>query len=122
MIRSLWLVADCAGEGRHGTRLYTWDLIAFADPLSLHRLRRSVKLHRADVRVRVLGDGNRLESAWGSEGRHGVLSASDWHESNPGEGTYLESSAPPHGSDGAGRRRKALCVWQGIDALKGPGS
>jgi hypothetical protein len=124
MIRSLWLVADCAGGGVHAARLYTWDLIAFADPLSLQRLRRSVKLHRADVRVRVVGEDNRLESAWGSDGRHGVLRASEWQVSNTGEGTYTESSALPAGVIGAEKRvrRKAICVWQGSNALTGPGS
>src|SRR5438105_4730750 len=92
MIRSIWLVADCANGSVHAVRLYTWDLIAFADPLSLERLRRTVRLHRGDVRLRVMGEGNRLERAWGGEGRPDVLRASDWDESNPGEGYYVERS------------------------------
>ena len=124
MIRSIWLVADSANAGPHALRLYTWDLIAFADPLTLHRLRKAVRLHRRDVRLRVLGDGNRLENAWGSEGRHAVLLASDWQPSSPGEGFYMESDAPTEKLRGADHRtrRKAICVWQGIDPLKGPGS
>jgi hypothetical protein len=124
MIRSIWLVADSAHAGPHAVRLYTWDLIAFADPLTLHRLRKAVGLHRRDVRLRVLGEGNRLESAWGSEGRPGALLASEWQASSPGEGTYTESDAPTERLRGAAHRtrRKAICVWQGIDPLKGPGS
>jgi hypothetical protein len=118
MIRSIWLVADCASGSVHAVRLYTWDLIAVADPLTLARL------HRGDVRLRVMGEGNRLERAWGNDGRHDVLRASDWDESNPGEGYYTERSLPLAGLFGSEKRmrRKAVCVWQGIDALRGPGS
>lgn len=124
MIRSIWLVADCANGAVHAVRLYTWDLIAFADPLSLERLKRTARLHRGDVRLRVMGDGNRLERAWGNDGRQDVLRASDWDESNPGEGYYTERSMPLAGLFGTEKRlrRKAVCVWQGIDALQGPGS
>src|SRR5919201_2415504 len=52
MIRSIWLVADCASGSVHAVRLYTWDLIAVADPLTLARLRRTARLHRGDVRLR----------------------------------------------------------------------
>lgn len=122
LIRAIWLVGDSADGPRHAIRLYSWDLIAFADPLALHRLRKTVKLHRSDVRLRVLGDGNRLENAWGGEHRDGVLRASDWEPSSPGEGYYTESPAQMAGREGKHTRRKAICVWQGIDPLKGPGS
>lgn len=111
MIHSIWLVADA--PGRRLDR-YTWDLIAFADTLTLYRLRKTVKLHRSDVRLRVLGSDQRLEAAWGSDGPLGVRFASDWEPSSAAEGYYLESP----GSE----RRKATCIWRGIDPIKGPGS
>lgn len=122
MIRAVWLVADEPGGDRDAARLHTWDLIALADPLTLHRLRRAVRLHRNDVRLRVLSDGNRLEAVWGS--RHAVRIASDWQPLTQGEGYYTESAAAagPLQAAGGGTRRKAICVWQGIDAMKGPGS
>jgi hypothetical protein len=124
MIRSIWLVADSVNAGPHAVRPYTWDLIAFADPLTLQRLRRTVKLQRRDVRLRVLDDANRLEAVWAGGGPHALLLASDWEPSSPGEGYYTESHAPAERLQGADRRtrRKAICVWQGIDPLKGPGS
>lgn len=124
MIRSIWLVADSANAGSPVARPYTWDMIAFADPMTLHRLRRAVSLHRRDVRLRVLGEGNRLEHAWGGTGRDAVLLAADWQPSSPGEGHYTECDAPTEKLRGADHRtrRKATCVWQGIDPLRGPGS
>ena len=112
MVRSIWLVADCLNGGAHQARLYTWDLLAFADPVSLHRLRKAVKPLRADVRLRVIVEANRLQSPWDNRARPGEVVASDWRECNPGEGYYTESS----------RRRKAVCLWQGIAPLTPPGS
>ena len=124
MIRSIWLVADCLNAGPHRPRLYTWDLVALADPLSLQRLRRSLKPPRGDVRLRVISYANRLESPWQGPRRDGVLLASEWEECNPGEGYYTESSAPVGAILGAVKRtrRKAVCLWQGIDPLTAPGS
>ncbi|HEY5899765.1 MAG TPA: hypothetical protein VIV54_19520 [Burkholderiales bacterium] len=124
MIRSIWLVDDAAKERLDIARLYTWDLVAFADPLTLHRLRKAPRLHRGDVRLRVLLDGHRLESVWESDARVSALFASDWEQSKPGEGFYTESSTSsglPLGGR-AGKRRRAVCLWHGIDPMKGPGS
>jgi hypothetical protein len=112
MVRSIWLLADCLNGGPHQARFYMWDLLAFADPLSLHRLRKALKPVRTDVRLRVIVGANRLESPWESRAGSGEVLASDWRECNPGEGYYTESS----------RRRKAVCLWQGIDPLTPPGS
>ncbi len=114
MIRSIWLVADTPGGRRDAPPNYTWDLIALADTLTLYRLRKTVKLHRSDVRFRVLGEDRRLEAAWGSDGPLGVRVASDWEPASAREGYYTESPGS--------KRRKATCIWQGIDAIKGPGS
>ena len=124
MIRSLWLVADCANAGPNAARLYLWDLIAVADPLTLERLRRAVSLQRVNVRLRVISDGNRLESTWQRDGWDDIRLASEWQPSSPGEGYYTESSAPLGGLVGTERRtrRKAICLWQGIDPLRAPGS
>ena len=121
LIRSIWLVSDAVSERRWPARRYTWDLVAFADPFTLQRLRRKVRLHRTDVRLRVLDGGNRLEPAWGNS-RDGVCVASDWLAQGPRDGHYTESAAAAPGSLRDCARRRATCVWQGIDPLKGPGS
>lgn len=95
MIRSLWLVAALP-ERVAAVVPYTWDLVALADSLTLHRLRRTVKLHRADVRLRVLTH-ERLENAWGGTEVHGAPLAQDW-------------------------RRTAVCLWQGVEPMRGPHS
>ena len=43
------------------------EVLACADPLTLQRPRKTVKLHRSDVRLRVMSDDNRLDNAWGGE-------------------------------------------------------
>jgi hypothetical protein len=123
LIRAIWLVGDSANGPRHAIRLYTWDLIAFADPLTLQRLRKAVKLHRSDVRLRVMSDENRLDNAWGGERRGNAPVASHWEPSSPEEGYYVES-LPASKAEGSGahKRRKAVCVWRGIDPPRGPGS
>lgn len=121
MIRSVWLVGDAAG-GPEAARLPRWDVIVFADALTLHRLRKTAKLHRGDVRLRVLVDGNRLESAWERIRRDEATLASEWRQSSPGEGYYTESVAEQAQAGRASRRRHAVCLWQGIDPMKGPGS
>lgn len=121
LIRSIWLVADCADGRVHAARLYTWDVVAFADLLSLHRLRKARKLLRRDVRLRVIGAGNRLDSTWTQDdGGPGEAFASDWQGSNPGDGYFIESSGT--GEAVKRTRRRAICVWHGIDPLRGPGS
>jgi len=120
-IRSIWLVVDCADVSVHAARLYTWDLIAFAEPLSLHRLRRAHSVRRRDIRLRVLGAGKRLQRTSAQEDSEpGEAVASDWQECNPGEGYYVESS-------GSGKalkrtRRRAICLWPGTDSAGGPGA
>jgi hypothetical protein len=83
-----------------------------------------LKPARGDVRLRVISDGNRLESPWQGPRRDGVLLASERKECDPGEGYYTESSAPLGAILGAVKRtrRKAVCLWQGIDPLTAPGS
>ncbi len=120
LIKAIWLVGDAAEGPRHALRLYTWDLIACADPLTLQRLRKTVKLHRSDVRLRVMSDENRLDNAWGGEWDGSAPVASQWEPSSPGEGYYLESL--PAGEPDRHKRRKALCMWQGVAPLRAPGS
>lgn len=122
LIKAIWLVGDSAEGPRHAIRLYTWDLIARADGFTLQRLRKSVKLHRSDVRLRVMSEENRLDNAWGEFGASAPV-ASHWEPMGPEQGYYTEclpASAP--GTSDQRRRRKAVCMWQGIDPLRGPGS
>ncbi len=123
LIKAIWLVGDAAEGPRHALRLYAWDLIACADPLTLQRLRKTVKLHRSDVRLRVMSDENQLYNAWGAEFGAAVPVASDWEPSSPGEGYYTEWL--PAGERGVSewrKRRRALCMWHGIDPPRAPGS
>ena len=122
LINAIWLVGDAAEGPRHALRLYTWDLIACADPLTLQRLRKAVKLHRSDVRLRVMGDANRLDNAWGGESGVAVPVASHWEPSSPGQGYYVECLPAEDAAGGQRKRRKAVCMWQGIAPLRGPGS
>lgn len=120
-IRSIWLVVDCADVSVHAARLYSWDLVALAQPLSMHRPRKAYSVRRRDIRLRVLGAGNRLEetSAW-HDSRHAAAIASEWQECNPGEGYYVESSGA--GETRKRTRRRAICLWPGADPLGGPGA
>jgi hypothetical protein len=122
LIKAIWLVGDSAERPRHAIRLYTWDLIACADGFTLQRLRKSVKLHRSDVRLRVMSEENRLDNAWGEFGVRAPV-ASHWEPTGPEQGYYTECFlAGEPGASEQRKRRKAVCMWQGIDPLRGPGS
>lgn len=85
-------------------------LLAFADPATLERLRRADALHRADVQLFVVVDGERFESAWGTQRLSGSLARWAWRQSSEFEAYYEEARWAD-----AGRvmrvRKRALRLW-----------
>lgn len=111
-IRSLWCIDLSPNEvtWTDGTR----QLLAFADFATLYRLRKLQDLHRADVDLLVVTDGDAFEAAWGAQGTSGSLARSAWRETSAGEAFYDRTCW----TDGIGAarqvmrmRRKALLAW-----------
>lgn len=90
-IRSVWEIGARADDEVLGTCApFGWDLIAFADEDTLQQLRAATELHRPDVRLRVVLDGNRFEPAWGDAALSGSLSEWGWKRVSEREAFYAE--------------------------------
>jgi hypothetical protein len=113
-IRAVWSVghADAAAaQARH-------ELLVFADPATLKRLRKSGHLHRADVDLLVVVDGDQFENAWGQRRLSGSLARWAWRQVSP-ELAYYDESKWAEGDGTVVRvRRKAVLIWQSQLALQ----
>ena len=114
LIRSIWRLGELANGELGGRPPYAWDLMAFGDPMTLERLRRAEQLHRPDVRIRVVTDGDRFAVAWGGEGASGSLAQCEWRESGPTQAFYTSTVS---GVEGVRRARcRAVRLWPEPDS------
>jgi hypothetical protein len=114
-VRSVWMLgARAASAAPHEPGHLVWDLLIFADAATLQRLRTAMHLHRQDVRMRVVTDGDRYAVAWGDLPGYGSLFEWDWVEPSEAEAFYSEAQWHEPASAGAVTRvrRKALCLWR----------
>jgi len=118
-IRAVWSSADA---GSH-LAAATHQLIVFADRPTLLNLRKSRDLHRADVELLVVFDGDQFENAWGPQRLSGSLSRWAWRQVSDGLAYFDESKWAPSGADVGvviRVRRQAVLVWAAasLDALQ----
>lgn len=118
-IRAVWSSADAASRLAAASH----QLIVFADRPTLLNLRRSGELHRADVEVLVVFDGDQFENAWGPQRLSGSLSRWAWRQVDDDVAYFDESKwAPSEGDAGAvvRVRRQAVLIWAAasMDALQ----
>jgi hypothetical protein len=89
------------------------ELLLFGDATALQRLRASAHLHRIDVDVLVVFDGDRFENAWGRRRVSGSLARWAWRHATPAL-AYFDESRWAH-TEGGGEvvrvRRKATLLW-----------
>jgi hypothetical protein len=114
-LRSVWMIGQRAnGEAMDSAGPFGWDLIAFADTQTLQRLRKADYLHRQDVQLRIVTDGDRFELAWGANHASGSLGQWEWREAARGEAFYFEAhwATPVHSGNIERTRRKAVCLWR----------
>jgi hypothetical protein len=108
-IRAVWS-SEAAGSplaaGSH-------QLIVFADRQTLLSLRKSGELHRADVELLVVFDGDRFENAWGPQRLSGSLSRWAWRQVSDELAYFDESRWAQRGGDGSvvRVRRQAVLIW-----------
>jgi hypothetical protein len=114
-IDSMWLIGAHAGDAvRRSTGLVDWDLLAFADSRALYLLRRSVYLHRQDVQLRVVTDGQRFENAWGERRDAASIFGWNWRRASDTHAYFDEAVWSEPTENGLVRRirRRALRVWE----------
>jgi hypothetical protein len=91
-IASVWLIGARADDDTLDSRSYFgWDLVAFADDATLRRLRGATELHRDDVCLRVVTDGDHFAPAWGDRSREGALSRWRWRSAGEREAFYAQA-------------------------------
>ena len=115
-VRSIWLMgpaATAAAPSGAAPAPVAWNLVAFATPFTAQRVRKATDLHRSDVVLRVVTDGDRFEIAWGALRGFGSLMSLDWIQASSAEAHYNETSW-----EGAAKkrevrrtRRKAVRLW-----------
>jgi hypothetical protein len=114
-LRSIWLIGPRVNANLlDSSRSAIWDLVAFADMLTLQRLRNAADLHRDDVHFRVVIDGDRFETAWGALRNYGSLIQWGWQQTTASEAYYTEATwaDPLHDANVQRTRRKAVRLWQ----------
>ncbi len=111
-IRAVWSVGhnQLAPEAPHEGR----ELLLFADRPTLDALRRSEHLHRDDMQVLVVVDGDRFENAWGPRTISGSLARWAWRATGQDIAFYDESKWADREGDVSAVvrvRRKAFLLW-----------
>lgn len=87
------------------------ELLVFANRPTLDRLRKSDELHRADVRLLVVLDGDHFENAWGAHRQSGSLAGSGWRETAH-DLAYFDEPHWVGDADVIRTRRKAVLMWR----------
>ena len=111
-IRSIGRIGDSADTPPDARS--SWDLLAFANPYTLLQLRVATTLHRQDVRLRIVTDGDRVHSAWGNAPDDGSLRRWEWTETGGGDAFYSEARWAAPQSNGVVERvrLRARCLWR----------
>lgn len=89
-IDEVWLLGPRVNDDEH--RGHDWDLLAFADESALEAMRADASLHRDDLHLNVVTDGDRFEPAWGS-GRPGRLTELDWRVEDLHSASYASDAS-----------------------------
>ena len=108
LLRAIWRVGQLANGKADLSPTFIWDLIVFGDHRALRRLQETVYLHREDVRLCVVTDGDRFQSAWGTV-QDGSLARWEWTPANAGEAFYSASTAQAGHGDRV--RYRAVRLW-----------
>lgn len=112
-ISSLWSLDHRPGETP--LQAAPRQLLAFADLMTLQHLRKRQDLHRTDVGLLVVVDGDGFENAWGPSCLSGSLARWAWRQVSAHEAYYDEARwlvADGDGGNVVRFRRKALLLWQ----------
>lgn len=85
-IDEVWLLGTPSdhGHGKEGL----WTLLAFGNEAVLEGLRGDSSLHRCDVQLLVVTDGDRYATAWG-EAESGSLKSIEWRRGGPHSAAYV---------------------------------
>ena len=97
-IDEVWLLGPRVNDEEN--RGSDWDLLAFADEAALRSIRSDPSLHREDLHLSVVTDGDRYRPAWG-DGGEGRLADLDWRVEDLHVARYTRPS---------GRRETAVRV------------
>lgn len=89
-IDEVWMLGARVNDEH--TRGSEWDLLVFGDRAALSAIRAEPSLHRSDLNLMIVIDGDRFERAWGGRDQ-GRLSALEWRVEDLHSATYLRGGA-----------------------------
>lgn len=114
-IKAVWSVGHGATDDDQAPAC---ELLAFADLATLQRLRKCDDLHRRDIELFVVIDGDLFENAWGPRRLSGSLARWSWREVTPQCAYYDESRWAARTADGGVMRvrRRAVLVWRAVES------
>ena len=109
LLRAIWRVGQLASGKADLSLAFVWDLVVFGDRHALQRLQEAAHIHREDVRLCVVTDGDRFHSAWGMV-QDGSLTRWEWAPANAGEAFYSAATRQA-GQHGDRVRYRAVRLW-----------
>lgn len=86
-IDEIWLLGSRVNAARE--RGGEWELLAFADNDALDGIRADASVHRDDLHLSIVTDGDRFERAWGSP-QPGSLSSIRWRVEDLHSASYAK--------------------------------
>jgi hypothetical protein len=110
-MRAVWSIGHNEEDRDPSSRA----LLAFADRPTLEILRKSDSLHRPEVELLVVLDGDRFENAWGRQRLSGSLARWAWRPVTPDLAYYDESRWAARSANPGSVvrvRRKAFLLWR----------
>jgi len=88
-IGAIWLVGSrAAGCSRAES---DWDFFVFADNNTFQAIKRDPTLHRDDIDLLVVLDGNSFEEPWGDDPKRGTLKKWRWSKVSENEAKYVQT-------------------------------
>jgi len=111
-LRSLWLLGDAAAAPEREAPALPWEMIGFADERTLSQLRYAEGLHRPDVRLFIVTDNDRFESAWGQPAS-GRLALWEWRLAGANDAFFSQAQwqGSPQERSVERVRRRAVRIW-----------
>ena len=113
-VQSIWLF----GSRANGTSTTSsdYDILVFGNPLTFGTLRFNTELHRSNVDLLVVTDGNLFSNAWGAKVKSGSLLRWEWKTTSEMQSCYVEHKwvENKESADILSACRHAIKVWPAL--------
>jgi predicted nucleotidyltransferase len=110
-VAAIWLIGSRANGTERGES--DWDLLVFGTQQTLAFLASSGSLHKSEVDLLVVTNGDDFQAAWGERSKHGSLSEWQWQQVSETEAQYMQAKwqEREEGSGVVVSQSRAVRVW-----------